>query len=171
MEAHPPLVGLGLIAGIKLIEQTNSDFNAELSEVLADGIGLGSRGGLGDVTSEGELGVTRESKVLLETHSSEQSGSLLLVLLDNLVQAGRNVEDTISQQTISISVDSEVTEENVGLEVLEDLVDDINACSSNRRMSGFQIEYSVPNRDIRVTAKPNSVLIAIKPICRQSLPS
>lgn len=127
MEAHPPLVGLGLIAGIKLVKQTDSNFNTELLKVLTDGISLLSRGRLGDVTSEGELGVTRESKVLLETHSSEQSGSLLLVLLDDLVQAGRNVEDTISQQTISISVDGEVTEENVGLKVLENLIDDIDA--------------------------------------------
>lgn len=125
LEAHPPLVGLSLIAGIKLLEQTNSNFDTELSEVLTDGISFRSRSRLRDVTTEGELGITREGKVLLKTHSSDQSGSLLLVLLDNLVQAGRNIEDTISQQTISISVDGEVTEENVRLEVLENLINDI----------------------------------------------
>jgi len=54
------------------------------------------------VTSEGELGVTREHKVLFETHTSNQSSTLLLVLLNELVQARRHIQDTIGQQTVGI---------------------------------------------------------------------
>lgn len=95
MEAHPPLVGLGLVASVELLQKTNADLNAELSEVLADGVGLLSGSGLGNVTTEGELGVTGESKVLLQSHSSDQRGSLLLVLLHHLVEACRDVQDAV----------------------------------------------------------------------------
>lgn len=135
LEAHPPLVGLVGIASINLLEEANADFDAELGQILTDGISLLGGGRLRDVSTEGELGIAGQSEVLLQTHSSDESRTLLLVLLEKLGKARRDVQDTISQETISITLDGKVAEQNVGLEKCQNLINEIGYSKINGSQS------------------------------------
>jgi len=123
-EAHPPLVGLSVTMGVEDIKETNISLLTDLLEVSAKGVLIAAVSGLGAETTKGKGAVARDSKVL-DGVRVEDLVSLTLGLVSALHKASVDVEGDVDEQTIGIATHIECAEHDVGLEVVECLVNDI----------------------------------------------
>jgi len=123
-EAHPPLVGLPVAVSVEEVKEAHVGLLTDLLEVGAEGVLITTVGSLGAETTESEGAVAGDGEVL-DCIGIENLLGLTLGLVSALHKAGVDVEGDVDEQTICVAAHVESAEHDVGLEVVESLIDDI----------------------------------------------
>jgi len=122
--ANPPLRGLSRAFVVNSLEESQSELVTELSEVLAAKLRLGSVLRVLDVTTKREVLVAGNGEVL-DGELIENLVAFILRLTDKSREGLVSVQSQVDEESVSASHGLEVTEEHVGSEVVQGLIDDV----------------------------------------------
>jgi hypothetical protein len=126
--------------------------------ITRTGIGLG--GGGRAETTEGELGVTREREILEGIREQELLG-LNLGLLDDLLQAGSNVQEGIYEKSVAATLDIKVAEKEVRLEEHNSLVANIILVCGSTKLRSVKLRSKKLLKRVRPRSSSHKTAIAI----------
>ena len=123
-EADPPLIGLAVVVGVDDVEEAGVGLLADLGEVGPEGLGLAPVSGGSDKAAKAE-GLVAGNGEGLDGVGVEDLLGLAFGLVGDLAEAGGDVKGDVDEKSVGIAKNLKVTEEDVGLEETEGLVDDV----------------------------------------------